>query len=99
MAAPIEQIRRRGRQLVKAQIQGRVVRPQHDDAARRKIGQRSQHHRIDHTEDGGVRSDTKGQRHHRYSGEAGVFQKLADSELQVVHGFAILELRFAISTE
>jgi hypothetical protein len=47
--------------------------------------QRSQHQRVDHTEDGGIRSDTEGERKNRHGREARAAAQYADGITKVLH--------------
>ena len=48
--------------------------------------QQPQHHLINEAEDRGVRADAQREREHRYGGEAGVLEQLAEGESQIIHG-------------
>src|SRR5437870_2300442 len=54
---------------------------------------------MDDTENRRVRADAEREREHGHGGEAGVLQQLAKGELQVIHGFSTLDLRFEGNSE
>src|SRR5262249_3711112 len=93
LPAPVGEIGRCWRQLVEAKIEGRIVSPKHHDAICRRIGQGLQEDRDHHAENGSVPPDAQGKGEQGYGGKARVLEELAKGKL---HGFAILDLRFAI---
>ena len=46
---------------------------------------RIEHGRLDDTDNGRRRPDAEREREHGHSGEAGIFQQLAEGEFQIVH--------------
>ena len=56
----------------------------------------SKQYRVDNAEDRRVCADAEREREHGHGGEAGILQQLAEGESQIIHGFLILDLQFAI---
>ena len=82
IAERVESGRRRGRVQINA-AHG------HEFLGRREW-QRLQEHRVDHAEDGGVRTDAEREREHRDKGEAGMLDQLAYSVANVSHHMGTL---------
>src|SRR5205823_2300286 len=59
-----------------------------NDPIRFGYRQWSEQYSVDDAEDGRVRPDAESEREHRYSGEAGVLQQLAEGEFDVIHNAA-----------
>ena len=72
---PTKKVRKRGRGRRKLWLSV----PQPNDAFGIIEGQRPQQHRIDYTENRGIRANTQSESYHRNGREARIFQKRADA--------------------
>src|SRR5262245_2512739 len=75
ISSPFWQIDRGRRQFVKAQIERRMIRPQHHNPVWIVKGQRLEQHRVDDAENRRVRADSERQREDGDQREAGSFQQ------------------------
>src|SRR5439155_8067622 len=67
-----------------AKVLARTLGPQHGQLVRRSIWKRSEKHRVQHAEHGGVDADAERQREHSNSSETGVAAKLAQAEAYIL---------------
>src|SRR5262245_1472537 len=66
------------------------ILPPHLPQLSRRLDRRwPQQDRVDEAEDGRIGGDAQAERYHSHSGEAGVFQQLAEGKAKVVHRFVI----------
>src|SRR6266702_2727511 len=81
---PIQIIARRGHVLFVAL--SRITFPNRYQAIWVLEWKRPEQHRVDDTENRGVRADAEREREHGHGREAGVLQQLAEGEAEIVHG-------------
>src|SRR5262245_39640797 len=93
LSSPFGQIDRRRGEFVKAQVERRVVRPQHHDPVRLVKGERLEQYRVDDAEDRCVRADTERQGEDGDQGEAGSRQQHSQAITQVLKHLVLQSFR------